>query len=391
MAHVTDGGDRTTVLWLTKGLGPGGAERLLLSFARNADRQRFDLHAAYLLPWKDHLVADLEAAGVHTHCLDGSRPWDVRWWWRLRHLVATTGIDVVHHHSPLVAAQARLVLRTLPRSRRPRSVTTEHNVWGSHQRLTRLLNTATIGLDGHVFAVSEQVRDSMSLRIRPGVEVLVHGVDLDAIAARRTERDAARAAHDLGDDDLAVVTVANLRANKDYPTMLRAARRLVDDGVPITVLAVGQGPLESELRAMKDELGLGERFRFLGYQSDPIRVLAAGDVFCLSSRYEGLPVALLEALALGLPVVATAVGGVPAVVTDGVEGRLVPPGDPEALAGAIAELADPERRGPFADAAASRSTDFDIGRAVERQQAVYDEVSARTPALRRASRRSAPG
>jgi len=391
MAHVTDGGDRTTVLWLTKGLGPGGAERLLLSFAQRADRERFELHAAYLLPWKDHLVADLEAAGVRTHCLDTSRPWDIRWWWRLRHLAATTGVDVVHHHSPLVAAQARLVLRTLPRSRRPRSVTTEHNVWSSHQRLTRLLNAATIGLDDHVFAVSEQVRDSMSPRIRRRVEVLIHGVDVDAITARRPERAAARAEYRLGDDDLVVVTVANLRANKDHPTMLRAARRLVDDGVPVTFLAVGQGPLESELRAMKDELGLGERFRFLGYQADPIRVLAAGDVFCLSSRYEGLPIALLEALALGLPVVATAVGGVPAVVTDDVEGRLVPPGDPAALASAIAELADPRRRRPFADAAASRSADFDIGNAVERQQAVYDEVSAGAPRPRRASRRSAPG
>ncbi len=317
MAHVTDGGDRARVLWLTKGLGPGGAERLLLSFARNADQQRFELHAAYLLPWKDHLVADLQAAGVATHCLASAKPWDVRWWWRFRRLAATTGVGVVHHHSPLVAAQARLVLRTIPRARRPRSVTTEHNVWGSHQRLTRFLNAATVGLDDHVFAVSEQVRDSMSARVRDRVEVLIHGVDVDAIDARRAERADARAEHGLGDEDLVVVTVANLRANKDHPTMLQVARRLVDDGVPVTFLAVGQGPLEAELRAMVDDMGLGDRFRFLGYQADPIRVLAAGDVFCLSSRYEGLPIALLEALAVGLPVAATSVGGVPTVIPTG--------------------------------------------------------------------------
>ncbi|HEU5083069.1 MAG TPA: glycosyltransferase [Acidimicrobiales bacterium] len=379
---MTDGGDRTTVLWLTKGLGPGGAERLLLSFARNADHERFELHAAYLLPWKDHLVADLEAAGVTTRCLAGSKPWDVRWWWRLRRLAATTGVEVVHHHSPLVAAQSRLVLRTLPRARRPRSVTTEHNVWGSHQRLTRFLNAATIGLDDHVFAVSEQVRGSMSPSVRGRVEVLIHGVDVDAIAARRAERTDARAEYGLGDDDLVVVTVANLRANKDHPTMLRAARHLVDDGVPVTFLAVGQGPLEDELRAMKDHMGLGDRFRFLGYQADPIRVLAAGDVFCLSSRYEGLPIALLEALSLGLPVAATSVGGVPTVITDGVEGRLVPPGDPTALAGAIAELADPELRRRMAVAAASRSREFSVLHAVERQQEVYDELAGVKPSTR---------
>ncbi len=378
------------MLWLTKGLGPGGAERLLLSFAQNADHSRFELHAAYLLPWKDHLVADLDAAGVTTHCLDSSRPWDVRWWWRLRHIAATREMDVVHLHSPLVAAQARLVVRTLPRRRRPKVVTTEHNVWTSHQGATRFLNERTIGLDDHVFAVSEQVRDSMSPRIRDRVEVLIHGVDVDAIAARRSEREAARAAHGVTDDDLVVVTVANLRANKDYPNLLQAARRLVDDGVPVTFLAVGQGPLEQELTAMKEGLGLGGRFRFLGYQADPIGILAAGDVFCLSSQYEGLPIALLEALAMGLPVASTAVGGVPTAITDGVEGRLVPSGDPAGLAAALAELADPEVRRRLADAAASRSADFSIMHAVERQQRVYGALSEREPAPRRASKRSAP-
>ncbi len=174
-----------------------------------------------------------------------------------------------------------------------------------------------------------------------------------------------------------MVTVANLRANKDYPTMLAAANRLVDDGVPVTFLTVGQGPLADELPTLRDGLGLDDRFRFLGFQEDPIRVLAAGDVFCLSSRYEGLPIALLEALAMGLPAVVTDVGGMPSVVRDGVEGRLVPAGDPIALAGAIAELADPSLRAEFAAHAGTRSHDFDIRHAVARQQALYIQMAAR--------------
>src|SRR5687768_938157 len=101
------------VLWLTKGLGPGGAERLLVSFAANADRKRFDLRAAYLLPWKDHLVAELASLGVPAACLDGRREVDPRWVLRLRKLVCATRIDVVHAHSPLMAALARPTLRAL--------------------------------------------------------------------------------------------------------------------------------------------------------------------------------------------------------------------------------------------------------------------------------------
>lgn len=363
---------RTKVLWLTKGLGPGGAERLLLSFAQNAGHDRFEFHAAYLLPWKDHLVADLEAAGVTTHCLAGARPWDLRWLWRLRKLIRSERIEVLHNHSPLVAAQARLLVRTLPRRRRPGMLTTEHNMWGSHQRLTRWLNAATIGLDDHVFAVSDQVRNSMWPKIKDRVEVLIHGVDVDAIDARRSERNGARAEHGLTDDDFVVVTVANLRANKDYPTMLRAARKLVDDGVPVTFLAVGQGPLEAELCALRDELGLSDHFRFLGYQADPVRILVAGDVFCLSSQYEGLPIALAEALAAGLPIVATDVGGVASAVTHGREGLLVEPGDAAALSKAIAALTTGTSRIRAGGYSSARAADFAISRAVRRQVEMYE-------------------
>ena len=92
----------------------------MLSFARLADHKRFEFHAAYLLPWKEHLVAQLEAAGVTTHCLDAPRPYDLRWLRRLRTLVRDERIDVVHDHSPLVAAEARLALRTLPAAGGPR-------------------------------------------------------------------------------------------------------------------------------------------------------------------------------------------------------------------------------------------------------------------------------
>lgn len=362
------------MLWLTKGLGPGGAERLLLSFAQMADHERFEFHAAYLLPWKSHLVEELEDSGVRVHCLDSARAADLRWTRRLRALVHDKDIDIVHNHSPLVAAQARLALRTLPRRHRPVLVGTEHNLWSSHNVATRLLNQATGGLEDHTLAVSDEVRDSMTVRRSTTTEVLLHGVDVAGIAQRSSERPAARARLGLRDGELAVVAVANLRANKDYPTMLQAAKHIVDEGHDITFLSVGQGPLEAELVQMRDQLELGDRFRFLGYQQDPIGVLAAADMFCLSSRFEGLPISLLEALALGVPVVATRVGGIPQAVTDGVEAILVGPGEPAELADAVRSLRDSAVRCRMSAAAQERSRAFDMRHAVHRQQQIYEQL-----------------
>jgi glycosyltransferase involved in cell wall biosynthesis len=375
MTEDHDGHRPVRVLALTKGLGPGGAERLLVTFAALGNRRRVELSAAYLLPWKDHLTEPLHDLGVRTTCLDGRRPLDPGWARRLRRLVRDEQIDVVHVHSPLVAAVARVALRTT--RRRPALVGTEHNLWTSHRRPTRWANRVTIGLQDSTLAVSEEVTASMPRRVRARTEVVIHGVDQPAIVGRRDERDAARGELGLRPDDLVVVTVANLRANKDYANLLAAASQLIPRHPTLRFLSVGQGPLQQELAARLDALGLGERFRFLGYQADAVRVLVAADVFCLPSRYEGLPIALLEAMAAGLPVVATAVGGVPSVVTEGVEGRLVPAGDPTALADALEELTDASVRDRFGRAAADRAAAFGAQPAVDRHQDLYEAVSRR--------------
>jgi glycosyltransferase involved in cell wall biosynthesis len=277
----------------------------------------------------------------------------------------------------MVAALARPVLRTLPRRERPALIGTEHNVWSSHHPVTRWANRLTLPLEAATIAVSDEVRASMPSRLGRRAEVVIQGVDVDAIARRRPERDAARAEFGVHGDQLLVATVANLRANKDYPTMLTAARRLVDAGIPVHFVSIGQGPLAEQLEKEHHRLGLGECFRFLGYRDDPIRLLVAADVFCLSSRFEGLPISMLEAMAAGLPVVATRVGGIPSVVTDGTEGRLVPAGDPAALAAALAQLEDAGLRSRMATAAEDRVRAFGIDRAVQRQQELYEQLAAR--------------
>ncbi len=154
------------VLWLIKGLGPGGAERLLVEQAAGGDRSSFRYDAAYVLDWKQHLVPELEALGVRTHCLGVGHELDPRWVTRLVRLLTRERYDVVHAHSPFVASLGRVVNRSLPRDRRAAFVYTEHNRWPSYRRETRVANQVTFGLNDAVFAVSDDVKESIAARKR---------------------------------------------------------------------------------------------------------------------------------------------------------------------------------------------------------------------------------
>ena len=162
---MTDPDRPLRALWLIKGLGPGGAEQLLVQQATVRHRDRLAVDVAYLLPHKDHLVGDLEAAGVGVLCLDGRRDLDPRWVLRLRALLLDGDYDVVHVHAPLVAAVVRLVLRTIPAARRPALVSTEHNRWPRHHPATRWANAATLPFDDVTFAVSADVVSTMPSRL----------------------------------------------------------------------------------------------------------------------------------------------------------------------------------------------------------------------------------
>jgi glycosyltransferase involved in cell wall biosynthesis len=363
------------VLHVVKGLGPGGAERLLVSVAGVADREVVHHEVAYLLDGKQHLVPELEAIGVPTHLLAGPRGLaDVRWPGRLRALARRA--DIVHLHSPAVAAVARPALRTMRGG--PVVVSTEHNLWSSHSPVTRGANALTLPLDRVRWAVSAEVIASEWAAWRPKTEVLVHGVPLATLQARRGERDGARAAQGWAADDVVVAIVANLRANKDYPTLFAAAARAIEAEPRLRFVSIGQGPLEGELRGALASHGLQDRFVMLGYHDDPPAVVVGADVFTLSSRHEGLPISLLEAMALGIPPLVTAVGGSAEVVTDGVDGLLVPPGDPTALANGYLRLArDPAERARLGAAAAVRAEAFDIARTARVLEARYRSLVPR--------------
>ncbi|MEM7141889.1 MAG: glycosyltransferase [Actinomycetota bacterium] len=357
---------------LLKGLGPGGAERLVVAQATAGGEATHDV--AYLLEHKDHLVPLLDAAGVPTRCLRSSSAARPGWIRRLRTLMRDEPTDVLHVHSPALAAIVRLLVRTVPAERRPVVVGTEHNRWPRHHRLTRAANRATIRWEAATIAVSTDVAATIEGARTAQVRVIDHGIDLGAVVAA-ADRDAVRAELGLSADDIVVACVANLRREKSLDVLVEAARLALADEPRLRYLLVGQGPLAEQVDRWVEAAGIGDRFATLGYRDDAPRVLSGADVFTLSSAHEGLPVAMMEALALGLPVVATAAGGVPDGA--GAAGVITPVGDPVALGAGHADLArDPDRRAELAVVARHQAERFSIDRAIVEIDAVYAEAVA---------------
>jgi glycosyltransferase involved in cell wall biosynthesis len=169
--------------------------------------------------------------------------------------------------------------------------------------------------------------------------------------------------------------VANFKPGKGHEGLVDASvlvRRSVPDA---RFVLVGRGPFEGGVRRRAREMGVDASFVFAGYREDATRIMTAFDVLAVPSVYDGLSIALLEAMDLGVPAVLTRVGGNPEVVSDGQDGLVVPPADPEALSdGIVALLRDPSLRARLGEAAKRRAADFDIRAAVRRTEELYEEL-----------------
>lgn len=360
------------VLWVIKGLGRGGAEQLLVNLARNFDEREVRLSVAYTLPHKDALAEDLANLGVRVYDIGA----DGHWAWSLRRLLRTTPFDLVHSHSPLPGTVARVFA--------PREMVlthTEHNVWGRYRLPTRLLNAATLGRNSAVWAVSDGVAESMRPYPhagRPDVRVLLHGLADTAPVTGDSARAQARDRLGLPADAFVIGTVGNLTAKKDHDTLIASFTTLRERVPGARLVIVGGGPRHDHLSDRVQRLGLGSAVVLAGVRADVPDLLPGFDVFAMSSLYEGLSIALLEAMAAGVAPVVTAVGGLPEVVTDQVDGLLVPPSSPDALSCALEVLArDPELRAKLGRAAHGRAQAFGIRPAAATLTREYQRLARR--------------
>ena len=346
------------IAYLIDGLSMGGAERLMVPILKNLSRDHFDPHVC-ALQFKDGnpMADELRALGVPVDCLHIKRLRDLDAIPRLARYLQGIGADLVHTQLEAANILGNISAKLL----RLPSVCTIHVMPSLDVKTkTRLHQKVEWFILRHfcdrVISVSEEARRyhiKISDSPEDQVTTIYNGIDLSpfltmegARAAR--ERAAVRAELGIPLDALVLITVAVLRPQKGIQYMIRALPDVLASNPGVYYLVVGGGshgmPLLEEVRAA----GVSERVIFAGMRTDVPRLLAASDVFVLPTLTEALPTVLAEAMAAKLPIVASRVGGVPEMITDGQNGLLVEPEDMNGLTNACNRLLEsPETRAAF--------------------------------------------
>jgi len=355
---------------LVLSLSPGGTERLVIEICRHL-AGRID-SSVCCLDERGAWAAELAPLDIPVVSLSRQPGFHPGLALELARVIKTRHIDVVHchHYSPFVYGLLATVLHP-----RVRLVFTEHgrlaNAGVSRKR--QFVNPMLAWWPARLCAVSADLRRHMISEGFPGrrLEVVYNGITAGE-RPRPAERQAAREALGLAPGALVVGSVGRLDPVKNLPALLRAHARLLAEHPEARLVIVGDGPDREALHAEARQLDIADAVVFTGYRADVRAVMPAFDVYANSSRYEGVSLTILEAMAAGLPVVATAVGGNPEVVIDHETGRLVA-GHASALAGALVELANhPTRRHAMGDAGRWRvKRHFSLDRMVEHYAAAY--------------------
>ncbi|MDP6938238.1 MAG: glycosyltransferase [Planctomycetota bacterium] len=369
------------ILHVISTLDVGGAEMHVLSQVRGQVARGHEVRVAYLLG-EGALVADYEAAGAHCIGCVGKGPLAL---WKLRpHL---RWGELVHSH--LLRADFVTALAVCLFGSRRRLVSGKHN---DERALLRPLVSRLHGLVGRIPARTIVLSDHVGRFVAEhgrvpieGQERVYYGIDpspFSEAAADSASRARLRAEFGFGADDLVLLCVARFAPQKAHEVLIAALAQARQEA-PVRLLLVGGDPFGDGVeraRVVARDLGVEQDGTcvFAGIRRDVPALMGASDGFAMASRWEGLGLVFLEAMAAGLPVLSTTVSAIPEVVEDGVTGQLVPPDDVAALAGAmVAWAGDPDRRRALGEAGARRvRTHFGLDRMVDETLAIYAELLA---------------
>ncbi|HKW89262.1 MAG TPA: glycosyltransferase [Candidatus Acidoferrales bacterium] len=363
-------------------LGPGGAERMAVHIVRRLNRQRFDVAVVSL--WHrmgDDLEHLLEECDARIEYLGKEKGFDVRMFHRLYRILKRHRPDVVHTHLHVL----RYALPSLLLLRHVSWLHTVHNL--AEQEIeprARCFQRFAFNRGITPVAVSEEV--ALSLNRVYGIQrccVIPNGIPTKDFTHRGVSRSEWRTKQGFRADQVLFVCVARFAPQKNHAMLLKAFAQGPASNSNAYLVLVGEGILRIAVEEQAKELGIAGRVRFLGLRTDMPDVLGAMDVFVLSSDWEGNPLSVMEAMASGLPIISTAVGGVPDLILNGIEGFLVPLGDVEAFSDRMTLLLrDQGIRQSMRIAAANRAREnFDVSRMIRSYEQLYENLAghARLP------------
>jgi sugar transferase (PEP-CTERM/EpsH1 system associated) len=359
------------VLHLCESSDTGGAESVLISLVERLDKSRYSSMVCLLS--EGWLKTQLEKRQVETVVIPQLRSLDVAWLFRLYRLLKDREIHVMHSHEFATNVYAGFLSRLtgVP------LVATAHgkNYYGDKWR--RRAAYRFVARQATMVAVSHDLKRFLVERIGipPGsIRVVHNGIDLSRYAVH-DENHVVRAELGISAGQRVIGTVGNLFAVKGQTYLLRACKAVASAYPNCVLLVAGEGEQLGPLEKEAFDLGIAGDVKFLGFRDDVPSLLQAMEVFVLPSLSEGLPLSILEALALQKPVVATNVGGIPEIVEDGATGYLVPPRNPEALADKILLLLrDPQIAANIGQAGRKKvEKDFGLEQMVREYQSLYDK------------------
>ncbi len=363
-----------SVCFLLTSMSVAGAEVQVLNLAAELKRRGWKVWVVSLLP-PEGLVDRLEEAGIEYLSLGMRRgvP-DPRMLFRLAKVLRRWRPRVLHCHMVHANLMGRLARLLAPV---PVLISTAHSI-NEGGRLRELFYRLTDPLTDVTTHISQAAADRyVEVGAVPvgRIRFIPNGLDLESFRPDPVLRREMRHRLQLGDSFI-WLAVGRFDEAKDYPTMLRAFAQ-VKEGEKVVLLLVGGDGLEEQMRPLARELGIEQRIRFLGVRDDVQALMKAADGYLMSSAWEGMPMALLEAAASGLPIVSTDVGGIREVVQQGVNGYLVEARDPDRLAEAIQRLMElPARERDEMGKRGRRSIEnrFGLSAVVDQWEALYTEL-----------------
>lgn len=361
------------VLHIIKSLGRGGAEMLLPETLKLHDQSQFEFHYIYFLPWKNQMVEAIEKAGGKVTCFQANNNFQLLLQFpKIINYCKENNIQLIHAHLPWAGFVSRVVHK---RTKIP-MLYTEHNLQERYHFITKSINKFTFNWQTLGIGVSEDVTNSILKNINPKTlaKTILNGVNTDSFSrSNESERVRIRALYSIPNDAILVGTVAVFRFQKRLDLWLEVMKEAIAVNPNIYGIIVGAGPLEAELFAKHKELDLEGKIFFTGLQTNVKPYYEAMDIFMMTSSFEGLPIALLEAMSMGCAVVSTDAGGVKEVLRPDTDGILVDVNNWQLLSNSLIQLSENQKELSYYQSQARERVkeSFSINVMVEQLEALY--------------------